>query len=356
MYDADWADDWPSDPPGDRSAPIWVPPPPRIHLSAVVHPVPIDPTGKSGPTRGMAQRSRWRRTSPGLFVPAHVDSTEPTQRIVEAAGHLPPGGAVTGWAALHLRGARWFDGTKADGSLRPVPLSVPHRLRRRPAGVLIRRHRDPLPVEPCHDVPCLGVERAILDAMLLAGGLRERVRVLAMACYAELTSVSRFGAWVDRWAYRHPHVRAIRTAISLTVEGAESPPEVSLALVWMLDADLPPPLCNATIYDFGGGFLARVDLLDPDLGVVGEYDGKHDRETSQRGKDVDREEVLRDHGLEYFSVVAGQLGQRDRIVQRIRQTGQRAAASSRPRRWTLEPPGRSPALTLDERLDLRERS
>ena len=68
---------------------------------ALVVPVPIDPDGYHGPTRGQAAGPRWRRTSPGLYVPVEA-SRSVEQRIVEAAGHLPPGGMVTGWG-----GACW---------------------------------------------------------------------------------------------------------------------------------------------------------------------------------------------------------------------------------------------------------
>ena len=61
------------------------------------------------------------------------------QRIVEAAGHLPPGGMVTGWAALRLLRGGFFDGVARDGSTEfPVTLLLPHsvRLAARPVVVI----------------------------------------------------------------------------------------------------------------------------------------------------------------------------------------------------------------------------
>jgi hypothetical protein len=58
------------------------------------------------------------------YVPASFDAELPEQRIVEQAVRLR-GGAVTGWAALRLAGAAYFDGLAGDGRTRkPVPLAV----------------------------------------------------------------------------------------------------------------------------------------------------------------------------------------------------------------------------------------
>ncbi|QWZ08552.1 hypothetical protein KRR39_01370 [Nocardioides panacis] len=80
-----------------------------------MHPVTLDPDGVSGPTRGAARGRAWRRSSHGLYVPASADDDLPEQRIVEQAARLPPGGAVTGWAACRLHGAAFFDGLHTDG-------------------------------------------------------------------------------------------------------------------------------------------------------------------------------------------------------------------------------------------------
>ena len=52
----------------------------------------------------------WERAYRGLHVWAALDLDEPAQRIREAARLLPRGGAVGGWAAAHLLGARELDG------------------------------------------------------------------------------------------------------------------------------------------------------------------------------------------------------------------------------------------------------
>ena len=48
-----------------------------------------------------------------------------------------------------------------------------------------------------------------------------------------------------------------------------------MRLVWVLIAELCPPLCNAPLFDLGGQLLGIPDLFDPEAGLVGEYDGAH---------------------------------------------------------------------------------
>lgn len=92
--------------------------PPR----GLVRPVPIDPSGGAGPTRGQAYGPKWRQTTRGLYVPSRVTAKVPEQRVLEQAMRLP-GGAVTGWGSCRLQRANFFDGLMKDGQTRlPVPL------------------------------------------------------------------------------------------------------------------------------------------------------------------------------------------------------------------------------------------
>jgi len=143
---------------------------------ALVVPVPIDPDGEHGPTRGQAAGPRWRRTSPGLYVPVET-SWSVEQRIVEAAGHLPPGGMVTGWAALRLLRGALSTGSRDGSTELPVTLLLPHsvRLAARP-GVVLRR--------------------AVIDAMVEADDDRKAVVVTDMAAAAEITSPHRVAVFL----------------------------------------------------------------------------------------------------------------------------------------------------------------
>src|SRR5680860_1344577 len=90
--------------------------PPR----GLVAPVPIDPSGTSGPTRGQARGRKWRESTHMLYVPSFVDATVPEQRIIEKSMLLGSDGAVTGWAACRQHGANFFDGRQGDRDSRPA--------------------------------------------------------------------------------------------------------------------------------------------------------------------------------------------------------------------------------------------
>jgi hypothetical protein len=321
-----------------------------------VTPVPLDPTGVAGPTRGQSRGPHWRRTAPNRFVPADAELTQPAQRIREAADLLPAHGCVTGWAALHLAGARWFEGTTASGAALPVPLALgPRGQRTDRVGVTFHRQQfGPEDMTCHHGVACLSPERALLDEMRRTGCVDDAVVALEMACHAELTSLTRFRAALAQHRGR-PQFGLVWAATGLAVEGAQSPPEVRMRLVWERHAGFPRPLCNPEVFSLDGRFLGRPDLLDVEAGVVGEYDGDHHLEVRQRSRDLGREERFRAHGLGYFTVVGGELGQPDVVAERMAATRARALRSPEPRRWTLQPPpGWRTPLSLDDRLALRE--
>ena len=118
----------------------------------------------------------------------------------------------------------------------------------------------------------------------------------------------------------------------------------------MLLAELPTPLCNRSVFDLDGQLLGMPDLFDPVAGLVGEYDGAHHKDVVHHRSDVSREELFRNHGLEYFEVVQGD--SRETAAQRIRDA--RARAKFLPpesRAWTLERPPWSPEPeSLDDYL------
>ena len=94
-------------------------------VTGLVWPVPADPTGENGPTRGLARGDRYRCTSHGLFVPGGVTDDLVEQRILEMYVASGPTAVVTGWAALRLRGGGYFDGLAPDGVTRlPVPIAA----------------------------------------------------------------------------------------------------------------------------------------------------------------------------------------------------------------------------------------
>ncbi|MGN6129394.1 MAG: hypothetical protein ACTHOK_03545 [Nocardioidaceae bacterium] len=327
-------------------------PPPR----GLVRPVPLDPDGRMGPTRGQAKGPRWRQTSHGLYVPATV-ATTPEQRVLEASMLLPPGGAVTGWAALRLWGGRFFDGLGADGvTFQPVPLVTGPgvHLRPRPGVTFLRDRISPDEVRMRYGVPVTVPERAVFDGMRRAGEVRAAVSVVDRAAAAGLTSVRRVRAYVAH----HPGWQGVgvaRAAAELGDDDSWSPQETTFRLTWMLDARLPRPLANRELFDRRTGALLGVaDLLDPDAGVVGEYDGGEHAGARRRSRDAARDGTFRDHGLEVFRVTYVDMLDPAVVVARARAAYRRARRRpSRERTWTLDPPpGREPSRSLDDDLDL----
>jgi hypothetical protein len=311
--------------------------PPRAGL---VWPVRVDPSGSIGPTKNQARGTRWRRTSRGLYVPAVVDGTSPEQRIVEAAAVLPEFGGVTGWAALRWGGGAWFDGTAAGGRTScPVVLATGYRDVLSQAGITISQERlGPTELIDLDGLPLTSMVRSVVFEMRYAPTLRLAVVALDMAMYNDLVSLEE----VTRYALSHPGWTGIpqaRRAIPLAEENSWSPWETRMRLVWMIDAGLPRPLCNVPVFDRLGNHIGTPDILDEEAGVVGEYDGSLHLEGPQRRRDVRREDRFRRHGLEYFTMLAGDAGDPTQLVDRMLAT-RRRARRQRPsaRSWTLDRP------------------
>lgn len=320
----------------------------------LVVPVRLDPTGVAGPTRHQARRGRWRQTTYGFHVPTPTDSTIVEQRVLEQSMRAGADGAVTGWAALRLYGAAFFDGLAPDGRTQlPVPLAAPRKLIDTPESVGSRVSLAGHRIWLVQGVRCVGVERAVVDEILRGDDLREAVVVIDMACAARITSLRRIRSYVDR----HPRSgnKRVLAAIALADEHSLSPQETRMRLVWVLDAGWSRPLCNRTVFGVDGAVLGRPDLLDPAVGVFGEYDGALHRDRARHRDDVARLERFRNRGLEPFVIVAG-----DTPAQQVeRMESARARALARPagaRAWTLEPPSWAPAppyASLDDELDDR---
>ena len=279
------------------------------------------------------------------------------QRVLEASVRLPTGGAVTGWAAARLHGAAYFDGLACDGRTRlAVPLVVPRAsgLRSLPGSTV---HRDPLPPEEVVRVAGVSVTvpvRAVFDEMRRVGDPREAVVALDMAAAAELVSLREMRSYAgQRRSWRRG--RRPAWAVAMASELSVSPGETRMRLVWVVDAGLPPPLVNQPVWDLDGRLLGVADLLDPHVGLVGEYDGATHRHAHRHARDVHREDLFRRAGLEYVTVTGPDLADPPLLVERIRHARARAVAAARSRAWTLQAPeGWWTTDTVADRLARRD--
>jgi hypothetical protein len=286
-------------------------------------------------------------------VPADVSRDAVEQRIVEAAAVLPPGAAVTGWAALRWAGGGWFDGLGPDGAGElPVTLAVgDSTIGSQPGFEISEEHLRPYDLQLIDGLPVTIPERSVTYLMRHAATLLEAVIAVDMAAYNDLVSVAEVAAYLPTmpaWT----GIQQCRTATALANENAWSPREVGVRLTWERHARLPRLLANQPVFDTRGRHIGTPDLLDEEAGVVIEYDGALHLAGAQRRRDRDREEAFRRVGLEYLTVLAGD--PQPHLVARMQSLRQRALARpARPREWTTELPAWwIPTVSVDQRRSL----
>ncbi|SDN49603.1 hypothetical protein SAMN05192576_2244 [Nocardioides szechwanensis] len=308
----------------------------------VVVPARTDPAGVSGPTKPQARGRRWRRSSPGLYVPADVSTELPEQRIVEAAQMIPGYGGVTGWAALCWQGGRWFRGddlwVEGQRALRDVTVATMIHARSRPGVVFSEERLNRREILMCDGLPLTIAARSVCFEARYAPDLRSAVRVFDMAAYNDIVSLAECAAYL-------PHLNGwtgvpqCREAFALAEENAWSPREVDMRLAWRPDPGGRLLLCNVPVFDLHGQLIGTPDLLDPVVGIVGEYDGAHHLAGPQRSKDVRREAAFRAVGLEYVTMLAADLADPHHFEWRLRDCyGRAARRTADERRWTLQRP------------------
>lgn len=332
-----------------KLTPYW-----RLERPELTLPVRVDPTGAAGPTPSQARGPRWRRSSQGLFVPSDVDPTVVEQRIVEAAAVLPIGGGVTGWAALRWLGGYWFDGTRGDGTLRPVDLAAgPGKVRHQDGIRISEEYVRVGEVTTVDGMPVTSAVRSVCFLMRHARDVRAAVVALDLAAYNDLVSIdeaARYAATLGIWT----GIPQCRQALGLGDENAWSPPETLARLVWVIDAGLSRPLCNRPVFDLDGRHIGTPDLLDEEAGLVGEYDGRLHLAGAQRRRDRDRDHRYRQVGLEVVTLMAGDVAVPVRAAELITEARSRSRfeAESR-RRWTVDPPHWwTPTFTVQQRRAL----
>jgi hypothetical protein len=244
------------------------------------------------------------RVGPNAYVPAATDRSLPEQRILEKSVLLRPSGAVTGWAALRLAGAAYFDGLEHDRRTPlPVLLALGHSNGRRTHSgtALSYEPLDEREVRVTQGVRATVPRRALFDEMRRTDDWRRAVVAMDMAAAAELVSIRQLSEYhAARTGWRR--ARVVAQALPFASERSRSPAESRLRLVWQVDAGLPAPLVNQEVFDSEGRLICVADLIDVEAGMVVEYDGAEHRRARRHSKDVAREERCRRVGLEYCKV------------------------------------------------------
>ncbi len=284
-------------------------------------------------------------------MPSDTDSSVVEQRILEQAVRIASYGAVTGWASLRWRGAAYFDGYADGGRTQMlVPLVRFAGFGSESSAAISRPQLSVTERELVRGIWCTTTQRALFDDMA-ARSERRAVVSMEMAAAAGLFSTALMGEYVAR---RGPWtgIPKIRRALALAGDESRSPQETLLKLVWVLDAELPFPLVNQPVFDLHGNLLGYPDLFDPISGTVGEYNGVDHKGRERHRRDVAREQRFRDHRLECFTVVGGDLQNTDLVVERMVTTRGRALFLPEEQRpWTLTPPPWWPTVEpLDARL------
>ena len=304
-----------------------------------------------GPTPGAARGPRWRTSSRGLYVPADVPTTS-HQRTLEASAVLRDDEAVTGWAALDWVGARWFDGTTDGVTHRDVDLVARRHIAAQPGWVVSQEFLHPAEIVVVDGVPLTSHVRSVTYEMRYAGGLGDAVVALDMACYSDLVSISEVAAYVSALG-PVTGIQQARDAAAEADENSWSPRETKMRGVWTRRAGLPRPLCNTPVFTLDGVHVGTPDLISPQLGLLGLYNGADHLTLVGASTDEKQESAYRDLGLEVVTMLASDWADLDDFSGRL----QAAARRARPRGglWTVRPPPWwTPTTTVSRRRALSD--
>jgi hypothetical protein len=261
-------------------------------------------------THDQLQNGGWRR----LYRDVYADPTVGVDHRLMCRGAallLPAGSALSGRSAAHLLGCE-----DAVGATDDVEATVPTRAAGRTRdGLLLRRQ------------PLAGHEVAVCDGLVVTAPLRTAwdvasrqppsvsVPVLDEMLRRKVVTEADLRDHVAGHEGRWGAVR-VRTAVSMSDPGAESPPESRLRVA-LNDAGLWPET-QVVVVAADGRVVARVDLGFREERVGIEYDGAHHRERSQFARDRRRLNDLQAAGWLIVFVTSADLANLSPIVDRVR--------------------------------------
>jgi hypothetical protein len=226
--------------------------------------------GMSRATLRWGERTgRWRRIDRNVFVEGAENPT-PLERAVAAV--LATGGVASAALAGVLLG---LDSVTLHGRVVTVP---PTHSGRRPG--VTRRVLRPEHVTTVRGIPCTDGLQTLVDLSAVLDDRRWE-QALESALRKRLTSIAEVEAALDGMHRRQPgrsrmgRVLALRPALAPPTESLLETLMVQLARVVR---SIGPPTRQLVVVDSHEGFVARVDLAWPELGLFIELDGEHHRD------------------------------------------------------------------------------
>lgn len=290
----------------------------------------------------------------GAWAAPGVDVRHPDVRIAGVVATMPPDAVLGGWSAARLHewaacddGLDVFDGGLSWEDLRGPGPSLPDVARvvlcvprdsRLALRSDVRVFRTPVGADQRLVVGGVPVTTGDRTAFDLARRLPLHQAVVGLDRLLHLGVATREGVVsVMSSSRRWRGIAAARRSLRLADEGSESPQESLLRLAWIA-AGFPVPRANRVVRDLDGRFVARVDLVDGDAGVVGEYDGAVHADAARRSDDARRQEGLDSLGLVVVRATAvdllpgGVAAWQRRLRGGYQRAGRRPAAA---RRWTI---------------------
>lgn len=253
-----------------------------------------------GEIRGLVRNGRWVRLASGVFVPRETyDAADDFGRHALRARAMlqvsSPDAALSHVSAAVLHGLRPW-----KIALNDVHLTYNRRSggKRTPGRVMHTARLDEAEVVDRCGARVLEVAWTVVD-IAATEPFEESVVLGDRALRQGLTDIALLRSALERMGAHPGRARASR-AVGRMDDRSDSVGE-SRSRILMLDERLPVPLAQADVLDAADRWLARVDFLWAEHGVIGEFDGRikyrRDGVATKDAEDIVYQEKLREDRL-----------------------------------------------------------
>ena len=226
--------------------------------------------GTEAVANGVVTRHELQRWYRPIYPNVHVPrASEPSlrDRTIGAWLWSKRDGIVTGVAASALHGAEWVDSD--------VPVELVWNCTRPPAGIVVRNER--ISDDEWTVVAGLPVTTPARTAFDLGRYLKRGQAVARLDALMRVAPFSVEDVMLLTKRYKGARgVAKLKAVLPLVDGGAASPQETRLRLLF-IDAGLPKPTTQITVYDQSGRYVRTIDLGWEDFKVGAEYDGEQHR-------------------------------------------------------------------------------